>query len=430
MLKETRRLVLFRIIIVPKRSNGFKFFLNFAKSKQHNTVKRILYILLVALVLPSDAYGRQDSLRHSWREAENYTRFAPYAVVGGLKLAGVKGRYSWGRMTASTAMANVIMAGSTYALKHAVSETRPDNSDRHSFPSGHTATAFAAATVLHREYGLTLSPWISAGGYAIATGTGMLRVAHNQHWAGDVMAGAAIGILSTELGYWLGDLIFRDKGIEKGEMDDMTNPEHPSFVDVEMGVGANRTTLCFYPAGTMTAESVRLGTRTTASIEAAYFYNKYVGTGGMARIISTPIDGENMLDASLDAGLYLNLPLCKRLSIGSKALAGVRLSGSANVRESEASTTTMPGEAGASSLPGEAGASTKATARLDADNTMNYVVGLNCTWRYKENCAWKVFADLDSSRKNFTLTSPNLGSAQNRATLNQWTVGGAFSVCF
>lgn len=141
----------------------------------------------------------------------------------------------------------------------------------------------------------------------------------------------------------------------------------------------------------------------------------------MARIISTPIDGENMLDASLDAGLYLNLPLCKRLSIGAKALAGVRLSGSANVRESEASTTTMPGEAGAS---------TKATARLDADNTMNYVVGLNCTWRYKENCAWKVFADLDSSRKNFTLTSPNLGSAQNRATLNQWTVGGAFSVCF
>lgn len=422
--------------------DGLIFFLNFAIREKNivlscilsEMVKRIILILLAALALPSVTYGRQDSLRSSWREAESYTRLAPYAVVGGLKLAGVKGRSSWGRLTATTAMANVVMAGSTYALKHTVSEARPDRSDHHSFPSGHTATAFAAATVLHREYGLTLSPWISAGGYAVATGTGMLRVAHNRHWAGDVMAGAGIGVLSAELAYCISDLIFRDKGIDKEELDDMTDEEHPSFVDVQMGVGINHTTLCFATPDAPTAATLTLGTRMTAGIEAAYFYNRYVGTGGMLRITSTPVSCDNMMDVAVDAGLYLNLPLPKRLSIGAKALAGMRTGGRATVAQGTGSTTAT-------------------TAKLDASNTVNCVVGVSCTWRYKDNCGWKLFADLDSSRKTFTLampttmttasattmtttpttttaTSATTATAQQRLRMRQWTVGGAFTVCF
>ena len=44
-------------------------------------------------------------------------------------------------------------AGITYALKYSVKKDRPDHSDRHSFPSMHTATSFASAAFIQRRYG-------------------------------------------------------------------------------------------------------------------------------------------------------------------------------------------------------------------------------------------------------------------------------------
>ena len=54
-------------------------------------------------------------------------------------------------------------------------------SNRHSFPSGHTATAFMTATMLNKEYGHK-SPWIGVGAYGMATATGLMRMANNKHW--------------------------------------------------------------------------------------------------------------------------------------------------------------------------------------------------------------------------------------------------------
>ena len=48
-------------------------------------------------------------------------------------------------------------------------EMRPDGSTANSWPSGHTATSFVGATILHKEYGLTRSPWYSIAGYSLAT---------------------------------------------------------------------------------------------------------------------------------------------------------------------------------------------------------------------------------------------------------------------
>jgi membrane-associated phospholipid phosphatase len=47
------------------------------------------------------------------------------------------------------------------------------------------------------------TPWIGIAGYAVATGTAVARVAHNEHWVTDVMAGAGVGILSTRVAYWI-----------------------------------------------------------------------------------------------------------------------------------------------------------------------------------------------------------------------------------
>ena len=80
-------------------------------------------------------------------------------------------------------------AGVTLIGKTLVDEERPDNSDDDSFPSGHTANAFASATTLHRRYG-----WqIGFPAYAVATLTGVGRERSRQHHWYDVVAGAAIG---------------------------------------------------------------------------------------------------------------------------------------------------------------------------------------------------------------------------------------------
>ena len=70
------------------------------------------------------------------------------------------------------------------------------------------------ATMLTREYGHK-SPWVGIGAYAVATTTGLMRMANNRHWLSDVLTGAGIGILSTELGYYLADLLFKEKGINR-----------------------------------------------------------------------------------------------------------------------------------------------------------------------------------------------------------------------
>lgn len=68
------------------------------------------------------------------------------------------------------------------------------------FPSGHTATAFVGAHMIYKEF-KDSNPWIAYSGYAMGTVVGAARVIHNKHWVCDVLAGAAIAIIGTELAY-------------------------------------------------------------------------------------------------------------------------------------------------------------------------------------------------------------------------------------
>lgn len=152
------------------------------------------------------------------REYDDYLQYMPGALTVGLKICGYEGRSSWSRMLVSDAFSVAAMAITVNGLKYTVSRLRPDGSSYNSFPSGHTATAFMTATMLHKEYGWK-SPWFSIGAYTTAAVTGMSRVLNNRHWVSDVVAGAAIGIGSVHLGYFLSDLIFKDKGIYSGYCD-------------------------------------------------------------------------------------------------------------------------------------------------------------------------------------------------------------------
>lgn len=133
---------------------------------------------------------------------DNYTQFAPALAVYALNLAGIKGKHSLVDATGIYVMSTAIMGGSVFLLKKESHRLRPDGSGYNSFPSGHTATAFAAAEFLKQEY-KDVSPWYGFAGYAVATATGTLRMYNNKHWLSDVVTGAGIGILSTKLAYCL-----------------------------------------------------------------------------------------------------------------------------------------------------------------------------------------------------------------------------------
>lgn len=155
---------------------------------------------------------RNGTLQDFRLHFDDYLQYSPAGLMLAMKICGYEGRSSWPRMLVSDGLSAAIMATTVNGLKYTVQRPRPDGSANNSFPSGHTATAFMTATMLHKEYGWR-SPWFSIGGYTVATVTGVSRILNNKHWMTDIAAGAAIGIGSVHLAYYLTDLLFKEKGL-------------------------------------------------------------------------------------------------------------------------------------------------------------------------------------------------------------------------
>lgn len=269
---------------------------------------------------------RNDFMPMYKRPFDNYLQFAPAVVMVGLKAAGVKSRSSWGRMLVTDGIATALMASTVQLSKHTTSVTRPDGSDNHSFPSGHTATAFMMATMLSKEYGY-LSPWVSVGSYAVATTTGLMRIANNKHWLSDVMVGAGVGIIATEMAYWITDAIYKDKGRNKLPTDgqkEVLGVGNPSFISL---YGGFNLPLSEYDIDEQ--HELRTSTGTTMGLEGAWFFSRYVGIGARGTISNLRyiVNGTDAPDNTFDfyrlgIGPYFSVPLTRRWSIGSKLLCG------------------------------------------------------------------------------------------------------------
>ena len=128
-------------------------------------------------------------------------------IVAGL-VTGNQGVFHSGlRIGASMAVATIVTGAAKYALgvERPYQTGEPGDFDplsgNASMWSGHTALAFSFATSLSQEIH---RPWATAGLYTLATATALSRVYQNQHWASDVLIGAAVGIASAKLatGRW------------------------------------------------------------------------------------------------------------------------------------------------------------------------------------------------------------------------------------
>lgn len=169
--------------------------------------------------------------------ADDYIQFAPALGVYAFDLMGVKAKHNFRDRTILMATSNLLMCATVQTMKHTTKVVRPDGSNRQSFPSGHTATAFVSAHILFKEY-KDANFVLGISGYAVATATGVLRVMNNKHWVSDVVAGAGIGILSAEAAYLLLPSIQKVLGIEE------TNKNlviAPIISDKQYGIGISYT---------------------------------------------------------------------------------------------------------------------------------------------------------------------------------------------
>lgn len=169
---------------------------------------------------------------------DDFSQYAPALSVYGLNAFGIKGKHNFKDRTIILGTSYLLMSATVLSLKSITKVERPDGSAFNSFPSGHTATAFAGAEFLWQEY-KDVSIWYGISGYIIATGTGAFRIYNDKHWLTDVVAGAGIGILSTKVAYWINpwiqDKIFKSK--EKNSMSAIA----PFYNGKQLGVGFIKT---------------------------------------------------------------------------------------------------------------------------------------------------------------------------------------------
>lgn len=338
---------------------------------------------------------------------DDYLQYAPTVAVFALNAAGVKGKHKTGRMLVSYAFSATIMAALVNGIKHTTKIERPDISAKNSFPSGHTANAFMNATFLHKEYGQFRSPLYSIAGYTAASATALGRGLNNRHWITDVLAGAGIGILSTELGYIVADEIFRDRGLNiKMKNNPLPVRLNPSFLEFKLGyVIATSNDLI------KSKSDIYANTGFNTGVEGAWFINPNLGFGGEFSFSSFPMksnvsslddpDIDEIMDGLevqplgikyLHLGPYFSLPLSNNWFLTAKANAGISegATGKISLKIKEA----YQGDFGMKTLP---------SIRYKPTMAFSYSFGIGIQKLIQPNIALKVYANYVHSRNDLRL---------------------------
>jgi hypothetical protein len=114
----------------------------------------------------------------------------------------------------------------------------------------------------------------------------------------DVLAGAGIGILSTELGYFFIDKIYKNKGDNLGMLSNFEGNGNPSFLALKFGAALSTTNFLKESELDDKKES-----GFEAGLEGAYFFSKNWGVGAELGFSSFPV---TPLTFPLDEGNTMN----------------------------------------------------------------------------------------------------------------------------
>jgi hypothetical protein len=158
---------------------------------------------------PVDRYvGRhaETRLARSWN---NFGKNMPIALLATSGVAVALGDPQMQNIGVISLQAAAASLGVSALGKYAVARARPNENrgawervgegesrSNSSFPSGHSAIAFAAVTPFAQEYD---APWL----YGVAAVSSMGRVAGRKHWVSDTVAGGLLGYASATL-LWKG----------------------------------------------------------------------------------------------------------------------------------------------------------------------------------------------------------------------------------
>ena len=201
----------------PTRSFFPALFHNLGDDIKHIPRKNTLYWLAAGAATSlaihpaddnlNDRLSNSDSAKTSFKAGKYLGSFP--VLLGTAVTTYVVGRSRPSRRAQHLGMdmieATLLAEGITELIKVSVRRERPlqDNGKRasgYAFPSGHAAGTFAAATVLQQHLGWK---W-AVPTYAIGSYVAMSRLVDDRHWASDVMAGAAEGIIIGRSVTWHG----------------------------------------------------------------------------------------------------------------------------------------------------------------------------------------------------------------------------------
>jgi hypothetical protein len=189
----------------PPHTGIRALFANLVEDVKHLPAKQNLYLVGIGGALAGAAHPVDQSFNARLRshyDAVN-AAFAPGKYFGNTpeQVALSLGTYAYGRIfkqpkTSHLGMdllqAQILTEMLVQPIKFSARRMRPDQSNRLSFPSGHSAVTFASATVLERHVGWRKSLL----GYTVASYVAASRLHDNRHYLSDVIFGAAVGSIA------------------------------------------------------------------------------------------------------------------------------------------------------------------------------------------------------------------------------------------
>ena len=225
--------------------------------------------------------------------------------------------FDWKRTGVSFAAGMALRLSIDAILKNNIHEMRPDRSGNNSFPSRHSTWAFGIGTKISYRLG-EVSPWWVIASHAGASGVGMQRVMAARHYAGDVMAGAGIGSVTSVLSYKIADWIFGSEHKYSG----WRECDNAVFRSLEVATSAS-----FPFKRCVNGCELATALRTTMRFRMPVSERLYVTASGMLssaplRVAEAPLKPLNAAAALAGVECHIPFTSCRALAAGIGVEAG------------------------------------------------------------------------------------------------------------